>query len=324
MTKEQLLNELKMQAAHNFISRAEVLQAFEGVSMEPTKSVSTGKSFLNNLTFAKIFSYLGALILTIGIIILAQQNWEIIGTLGRIGITFGFGLVIYISATLFNQREESKITATILFLVSSILITLGLLVIFNEFNLITGTWTGQMIFSSILLVFFGISLTAFRNSIFLLATTLSGTWLIYATLLFLLEQATITNMGDIMAYFTMLIGVAYFLLGQSLEKGRYVRVSGLLAEIGIFAFFIAGLTPGGIMDVIYIGLIALAIYLAIQIKKKLLLITSSLFLAVYLIKMTAEHFSQYTGWPLALIVCGLILIALGYFTVYLNKKYLTV
>ena len=64
------------------------------------------------------------------------------------------------------------------------------------------------------------------------------------------------------------------------------------------------------------------IFLSIYVKNKAFLVFGSMFLMGYILKITSEYFAQSLGWPLALVIAGLALIATGYFSFYLNKKYL--
>ena len=42
----------------------------------------------------------------------------------------------------------------------------------------------------------------------------------------------------------------------------------------------------------------------------------------YLVKITAQYFSSAKGWPIALMLIGIIIIGLGYLAIYINKKYI--
>jgi hypothetical protein len=44
---------------------------------------------------------------------------------------------------------------------------------------------------------------------------------------------------------------------------------------------------------------------------------------IYILKITHEYFSKDLGWPLALVLVGFFMIAIGYFSFYLNRKYLS-
>ena len=50
---------------------------------------------------------------------------------------------------------------------------------------------------------------------------------------------------------------------------------------------------------------------------------SSMYLMAYILKITAEYFTDSLGWPLALVLTGLALIAIGYLHFNLKSKYLS-
>jgi hypothetical protein len=66
-----------------------------------------------------------------------------------------------------------------------------------------------------------------------------------------------------------------------------------------------------------------AIVLAIYLKSKSMLTFGTLFIMAYIMKITAEYFSDSLGWPLALVIAGFGLLASGYMTFYLHRAYLT-
>jgi hypothetical protein len=106
-------------------------------------------------------------------------------------------------------------------------------------------------------------------------------------------------------------------------------LSGALYGFGIIAFLGAALGLGGwapdanaFWEVGFAGLVFGTIFMSVYLKSKVLLTFGSIFLMGYIIKITGEYFSNSLGWPTALILAGLALIGVGYYTVRLNKKYL--
>ena len=67
-----------------------------------------------------------------------------------------------------------------------------------------------------------------------------------------------------------------------------------------------------------------ALYLSVHLKSKSFLTFGTLFLMGYILKLTSEYFSDSLGWPLALVIAGLAMIAAGYLSLYLKRKYMTV
>lgn len=64
------------------------------------------------------------------------------------------------------------------------------------------------------------------------------------------------------------------------------------------------------------------IYFSVYLKSRVLLIFGALFLIGYILKLTGEYFTSGLGWPLALVLAGLAVMLVGYYTVRINKKYL--
>jgi uncharacterized membrane protein YGL010W len=90
------------------------------------------------------------------------------------------------------------------------------------------------------------------------------------------------------------------------------------------ALALGGYAPDAnqVWEVLFIGLAFGMMFLSIVLKSRAILIVSSIYLMVYILKITAEYFSETIGWPLALIVAGFTLIAIGYGTFAINQRYL--
>jgi hypothetical protein len=65
------------------------------------------------------------------------------------------------------------------------------------------------------------------------------------------------------------------------------------------------------------------IFLSVYVKSKAFLVFGTIFLIVYILKLTGEYFTSGLGWPLALVVAGLVIMVVGYYAVKINKQYLT-
>ena len=53
-----------------------------------------------------------------------------------------------------------------------------------------------------------------------------------------------------------------------------------------------------------------------------MLVVASVMLMGYIMKLTSEYFAGDLGWPLALVIAGLLLMAVGYLAFVMNKRYL--
>ena len=74
-------------------------------------------------------------------------------------------------------------------------------------------------------------------------------------------------------------------------------------------------------ELIFPGLALATLFVSVPLKAKSFLTFGALFLMSYILKITAEYFTSGLGWPLALVLAGLMLIAVGYLYVFIKKKY---
>jgi hypothetical protein len=148
-------------------------------------------------------------------------------------------------------------------------------------------------------------------------------------------------------FVTLGSGVAAYVSGVLLSKdGRlgaagpaFFLIAALVLPLGMAVTLDeAGLDPEelGLQNLISIVLMAaflatyvlfransVLVYASVHVKSKALLTFGSLFLGAYLVKITSEYFSDSLGWPLALVIAGLLLMAVGYVTLRLKRTYLT-
>jgi len=175
-------------------------------------------------------------------------------------------------------------------------------------------------------VFLG-SYFIFRSEIFIIFSIIFGTWFYYSFLKFLI--GSIPNSADFYKYSTLVIGVVYVLLGYFFSKRSWRSLSGVLYTFGSLAFLgavfaLSGWKPNQsvlwelLLPILIFGVLSLSVFL----KSKSFLTFGTLYLMAYIIKITTEYFTEGLGWPLALVIAGLALIATGWFAIRLNIKYI--
>ena len=75
-------------------------------------------------------------------------------------------------------------------------------------------------------------------------------------------------------------------------------------------------------ELLYLGLSALIIFLSTYVRSRTLLLVGTLSMLCYIGWFTAKHFANTVGWPIALVMIGIALIALSSLAVKLNNKYI--
>ena len=125
-------------------------------------------------------------------------------------------------------------------------------------------------------------------------------------------------------------GLSYLFLGYSFADSEKKSLSPWLYGFGVVAFLTAALCLGGyspkqnvFWELIFPGLAFGVIFLSVYLRVKSFLVFGSMYLMMYIMKITQEYFTSGFGWALSLIVVGFAVMGIGYFAFYLNKKYIS-
>ena len=206
---------------------------------------------------------------------------------------------------------------------------MGLHVTFHIAGLDTGSYGVQSVSSGILLVTFLLSYLANRKTIFTIFNIIFGTWLFFSFTGFLVGGNPNFD-WQFSAYRVLCTGLVYVLLGYYFTETPHRAITGALYGFGVFCFLGAALALGDwkpdqnlFWELIFPGLVFGVMFLSVYLKSTAFLTFGSLYLIAYIFKITSEYFTQSLGWPLALVLTGLGLIAIGYLHFNLKKKYLS-
>lgn len=326
MQKEELLDSIRSGAGEKLVTREEVANAFdEGAGM---KIGEAGSGFEKRINFSHVLYYIGGFIVFLGIAVLIGENWETLGTFARILSTFGSGIVAYVLGAFLFRDEKFKQLSIAFNFIAALVLPVGLFVVFDSAGYDVSTSGVNSVISVILMAAYLASYFAFKRNLFIIFSIFFGTWFFYAITAFIFGETI--DWERKFGYLTLIVGASYLLLGHYFSAlSEKKNMSGTLFNLGSLfilgaAFGLGEMSSGekSFWEVIYPAVIFGIIYLGIYLKRKSLLFLSSLFLMIYILKLTGEYFADSLGWPLALVVSGLVLIFVGYYTMYLNKKYI--
>lgn len=329
MDKEPTLAFIKAQLTAGVITTAE-LQGLVGQtapapmattgSINPVPNKDAGSNVVINALYA-----IGGVIALAGVGILVAQNWADIGFTGRILVTLGISFAAYVVALLFSKAEHSMLSQ-VLFTISGVLAPLGAFVLFDEAGLPFDA-TNQLMIAGALTVIYGVALLTSKKGVPLILTVWFATWAFYA---FLFKALDINVLDDLLKWAAMIVGISYLAIGYGskhflvtegeLEKSS---VQGALYSMGALSILTAGITIGGGFDFIFIGILFAAFYASVFLKSRSILVLAALFLIGHLFNLTAKYFSNSVSWPVALIVVGFLVVAIGYGTFYIGKHYIS-
>jgi len=323
-TKEEVLQYIRTLAEQKVISKEELDVAYDSGSGIKTDVVLTKK-----LGVAEILYYIGGAIVFLGISILLWQNWHTLGFGTKVLATLGAGVAAYFVGVLFSRDERTETAGSAFYLISALVIPMGLYVVFDNAGFDASSYGSQSLISGILFGMYLLSFVVFRKNVFTLFSIIFGTWLFFSLTSLMVGGAPYFEDWKFYMYRVLVAGIAYMLLGYAFSKDERALLQGFLYGFGILGFLGAALALGGwepnqnvFWELIYPGLIFGALFLSVHIKSKSFLTWGTLFLMAYILKITSEYFSSGLGWPLALVIAGLAMIGVGYMSLSLKKKYL--
>ncbi|MFA6094873.1 MAG: DUF2157 domain-containing protein [Candidatus Paceibacterota bacterium] len=325
MEKQTVLNQIRSLAGTKAASREEILTVVdEALGLSDSYTDSFMSRF--KLSVSGIVSVIGALIVFIGIIALVVQFWSGFSGTVKIGITLGVSALMLISALLVSYGREKSILSEVLFLLSALLLPVGLFVSAHVLNItVTNGVALQTSIALICLVVFGTLFLLTRRIVSMIFTTVFATWLYFAFLVWMVGSNPLFADRVFFSLITLIAGLAYLSIGHFLSKseGQLGSLSGAFLTLGTIAFLGGGIAVGGVVgDSIFIFLVAGIIYASTWFGSRSMLVFGSLFLMGYILKLTSVYFADSVGWPLALVVSGFALIGVGYMGVNIGRRFI--
>lgn len=306
MSKTEALDQIAALATEHDISLDEIAIRLGATG---AKSPARQSSILKQL-----LGYTGGIFVFSGICLLFGMIWDDIASLQRVLVSLGSGLVAFILGSLFVRDARFEKAATPMFLVAALLQPSGLFIFLHEYMPEGGDakLAAMMVFFTIAaqqaLAFWSLrrtSLLFLAYCFWTMAITTALSWLDFD--------------GSIAA---LIVGTSLLCLSWAADKSAHRAITPFWYFWG-GAFVLGGFwdlvkeTP---LDLAYLGLNSFMIFLSIRVASRSLLFVSVLGLLCYLSYFTAEYFADVIGWPIALIVMGLIMIGLSAFALRLGRK----
>jgi len=324
MTNDELLNELKIKVASGEISRSDVSNVLT-LDTSNTSPESIWKKTKAHLTIAKILYVLGAAVVVLGIIFFVSQIWDDIGSFGRITTTLILGFVFAGMGSMFLKQKAESYLGSVFHAIGGLLIPLGALVTLHELNIdIVSLWPVTFVFAVVSL--FYLFLTQYhKNPILTFFTIANGTVFIYLFVESIISGEFYQH-ADVYAYLTMVIGISYLLLAHSFKNTWNHYLVGILNFFGALGFMTAAFSrvfDSGIWEVLFFVLAIIGMAFAVYLRSRSILVVSTIFLVIHLIYITQEYFANSIGWPISLVILGLLFIGLGYLSINISKKYIS-
>lgn len=307
LNKDDALQDVVSAIRRHNISLDEIKQLLEsnaGTTVKPSASV-----------LSKLLAYIGGIFVFAGIGVFMSMYWDDFGSATRVIVTLGVGLVAFVMglACLHDKRYEKA--ATPLFIISSILQPMGILVMLNEYSS-GGDARHGLIFMSLYMLIQQLPTFWVKRS-----TILAFSAIVFGSVLL----ANISDLLDIDHELVgTVVGISLLSIAYALQQSRHLAIAP-------FWYFVGGVllmwsafewVEGGVLEIFYLGLAALMIFLSTHARSRTLLLVGTLSMLSYIGYFTAENFADTLGWPIALVILGVVLIGMSALALRINNKYI--
>ena len=263
----------------------------------------------------RVLAYLGGIFVFAGLGVFIAMNWESMNFAARVVITLGSGIAAFILALIAVHDERYEKAATPLFLIAALLQPAGLLVIFEEFYsgdnwdtiglLVSGVMAAQQI------------MTLVKTQ----RTTLLFTGLIFicAFALILFDKA-----GVDYTITALIMGASLLSLSAGLNGTKHDVITPFWYFIGSLwlLYGVFDLIEGTPIEILFMAAASALVYMSTVVRSRTLLFVSTIAMLSYIGYFSAEHFVDSIGWPIALVLFGLLLIGMSALAFRINKKYI--
>lgn len=283
----------------------------------------------SHFSVTKTLYAIGSIIVIIGILFFVQQIWGDIGSFGRIAITLGLGLAITFSGLALSRGQVGRSIDSVFYLIGGVLVPLGIAVTAFELE-ITDPW--MLAFTSgLVFVFYLVLNFVDKNTVLTLFSIFYGTSTSYLILTAVGFGNSFSNIpmdgfDNLYYYLTVAIGTSYLFLAHSFASTWNKRLVNFLRFFGVLGILWSTFQLqdyDSLLSILSYSLVVAGLFfLAAYMKSRLILILSSLFLITHIWNITGRYFADSIGWPLTLIIMGLIVIGIGFISVTINKKYI--
>lgn len=272
--------------------------------------------------FSKILTWFGAGIVVLGFLVLIGLGWEKFSPALKIAISFGGAVGLIWAGIYYDDGAARRSAALALYVAGSLLLPIGVLILLLQLFILRELAV-IMIPAVVAAISYGLLLRYTKFNVFVVFCYLAVS-VVYATLVaYLLPKIGLLD-GSTMAllsqYAAVLWAYATIVAVRPLCIDAYRKSAGWLYFFGLFGFFSCSLfwfEPYGaqvntvIWNIIYPIAAAAIMYASIRLQSKLFLIIGSLALTAYVLKITAQYFAETIGWPIAMIIFGLLVIGIA-------------
>ncbi len=272
--------------------------------------------------------YLGGGVILLGIVVFTAERWDILSSGQRIVVTLGAGVLALSSGIALSRRDKWGAAGPALILVSVLMMPVGLLIAWDEWNWNPGRLVSQVQISLLLALTYAGPLVKLRKSVLGLATMIFSTWFFFALTNWLARDLGWVSAELFNTYRVMIVSSTVAAIGYTLVENRSWHGHPMLnlgmAGIAVCGFVLfAWSTPHALLwKILFPVMIYAMVHLSAHCRSRSILWSAATALGAYLTYFTVEYFSDSLGWALSLVVIGVILMGIAYLTLRYSRTLL--
>jgi hypothetical protein len=273
----------------------------------------------------RVLGYLGGTFVFAGIAAFTALQWDEMNSAARVVITLGPGIAACAFAaiasldslprrSLGGGGRFEKATPP-LFLIAAVLEPVGLLVAFNEFGSGGDARWAALITAAVVAIQFAALFWALHQSMLLFLAVFFAT-------LFWWTAFDLLGMDDGLG--ALVLGGSLLLAAIGVDRTPHTMITPSWYLVGAIAFLyglfdLVGKTP---FEILFILAASGLVYLSAVIPSRTLLLVSTAAILGYTGWFTSEHFADSVGWPLALVMFGMLMIGLSALAFRIDRQYI--
>ena len=270
---------------------------------------SKDSSWLNSL-----LGYLGGAFIFGGLALFISMVWDDLGSPARVIITYGSGLVAFVLGILVLKDERYARASTPLFLKSAALLPTGMFVFLQEYSSGNDAQLAAMVvFGLLAFQFLGAFASQKRTSLLFFG------YLFWNGSLGIFMERTGMS-GEL---FGLALGFSILTFAWSIDRTTHRAIASFWYFIGGIGFLwsVFDIVEGyAVLDVIFLFVSVGMMLISTRIRSRTLLLVSTFALLGFLGYFTEEYFADVTGWPIALMLMGFMLIGVSTYALKLGQS----
>lgn len=304
--REQALERIAEIAREHEIPASEIAE-----KLSPSGQVEAPPSSL----LTRLFGYLGGIFVVAGLGVFIEMQWDEMNSFARIAVTLGSGIAAFVMAFVSVDDERMEKAATPLFLLAALLQPIGILVAIDEFSAGGDERHAFLLTAGILFIQQILVFAKTRRTVLLFTSLWFGSW-------FCGTAMDLIGLDEDLIVFTL--GTSTLLVTYSIDRGPHRSITGFWYFVSSTAMLIGlfELLEDSIAEILFLGVACGVVFLSTWVRSRSLLLVATLAILSYVGYYTAQHFTNVVGWPIALIVFGLLLIGLSAFAFRIDRKYI--